>query len=248
MPYRGGVESLLFKSGDAEILGVLYCAGGEGARPATILLHGMPGSEKNWDIAYQLREIGWHSLVLSFRGSWGSTGTYEMLTQPDDAIAAVDYLLSTSAAWSVDPAHIALIGYSFGSRAAIAAAYRDQRFGAVVSISGIADFDEVVPDANFFASAAPFLQGSSAPGLQRQWMTLGATENPIAIIGQLTQPVLIVQGTEDDVVPPYMAGALHDASGHRATLVEIKEADHTFTEHRAELVLTVTDWLEQWAG
>ncbi len=248
MPYSGGVESILFESGDAKILGVLYPAVGDGPRPTAILLHGMPGSEKNWDIAYQLREIGWHSLLISFRGSWGSTGGYEMLTQPDDVIAAIDYLLCTSAGWQVDPEHIAVIGYSFGSRAAIVAAHRERRIGALVTISGIADFDEVIPDLNFFSAAAPFLQESTVMSLQRQWMSLGATENPITIVGQLNQPILIIQGTEDEVVPPYMAGALHDATGQRAALVEVKGADHTFTQHRAELVLTVTDWLELWTG
>jgi pimeloyl-ACP methyl ester carboxylesterase len=247
MPYSGGVESILFKSGEAEIIGILYTAWADDPRPTAILLHGIPGTEKNFDLAYQLREMGWHALVISFRGAWGSSANYEMVTQPDDAVAAIDYLLKASAAWKVDPKRIALVGYSLGSRAAIVTAYRDRRVGAVVSIAGIADFEEALPDLNFFSNASPFLSGSTAQGLRRQWLALGTQENPISIIGQLSQPVMIIQGTEDEIVPAYMAESLHGATNEQATLVQIKGADHTFTRYRAQLVLSITDWLDHWA-
>src|SRR2546423_20155 len=140
MGYPGGVDSIHFRSGDAEIVGSMYPAVGEGARPAAILLHGIPGAEKNFDIAYRLREMGWHTLIPFFRGSWGSGGSFDMTTQPDDALAALDYLLTARAGWQVDPSHVALIGYSMGCRSALITAQRDQRVGAVVLISGTADF------------------------------------------------------------------------------------------------------------
>src|SRR5258706_12371888 len=141
MPYPGGVESVHFPSGDAELVGVMYPAVGEGARPAAILLHGIPGSEKNVDIAYRLREMGWHTLLPHFRGTWGSGGDYDMTQQPTDAIAAIDYLLNTQAGWQVDPQHIALIAYSLGSRSALVAAHRDKRVGAVIFISRLSEYE-----------------------------------------------------------------------------------------------------------
>ncbi|MEP7289010.1 MAG: alpha/beta fold hydrolase [Chloroflexota bacterium] len=254
MTYPGGVESVHFTSGDnsdnsdnSELIGVLYPAVGDGARPTAVLLHGIPGSEKNVDIAYRLREMGWHSLLFSFRGTWGSGGDYDITTQPDDTLAAINYLIDSPAAWQVDPTRIALVGYSLGSRAALIAAHRDSRVGAVVSLSGIADFDELMFSQEALTSTLPFLHNATVAKINQQWMRLGGEENSIAIVGKLTQPTLIVHGTEDEIVPYWMGTALHEASGKRAEFCSIEGADHTFTQQRKQLVETVTNWLEMWA-
>ena len=246
MPYTAKVESVHFASGTAQIVGVLYAAqdydpAAPDRHPAAILLHGQPGSEKNVDLAYRLRDLGWHVLIVHFRGSWGSGGDYDMTAQPDDALAAVNYLLA--AVPMIDPARIALVGYSLGSRAAIVAAHRDNRIGAVVSTAGIADFDELMPSTEAFADSLPFLHNATVRSLSAQWMRLGGSENPVAIVGQLHRPILIVHGTEDEIVPYFIAPALSQAAGQHATLITIEGADHTFTLHRTQLVEAVTGWL-----
>jgi hypothetical protein len=247
MTYRGGSESIYFHSGDAELIGILYGAAGDIPRPAAILLHGIPGSERNADIAYRLREMGWHVLSPSFRGAWGSGGDYDITCHPDDASAAIDFLLKPGADWQVDPLRIALIGYSLGSRAAIVAGHRDSRVGAVVSLAGIADFDELLLSDETFAYATHFLGGVTAQSLKAQWAKLGGADNPVKIVGQLRQPLLIAHGTQDEVVPYFMAPALHEAASGLATIATIEDADHTFTWHRAQLVEIVTSWLDRWA-
>ena len=250
MPYPAKVESIHFASGTAQIVGVLYAAqdhdpNAPDHHPAAILLHGMPGSEKNFDLAYRLRDVGWHVLIVHFRGSWGSGGDYDMTAQPDDALAAVNYLLA--AVPTIDPARIALVGYSLGSRAAIVAAQRDKRIGAVVSIAGSADYDDLMPSTEVFTHLLPFLHNATVRSLSAQWLRLGGSENPVAIVGQLDRPLLIVHGTEDEIVPYFMAPALSQAAGQHATLITLEGADHTFTQHRSQLVEAVTGWLISWA-
>jgi uncharacterized protein len=246
MPFPGGVESIHFSSGDGEIVGVMYPAVGDGPRPAAILLHGIPGSEKNIDIAYRLREMGWHTLIPHFRGTWGSSGNYDITQQPNDTIAALEYLLNSKADWQVDASHIAVIGFSLGSRSAIVAAHRDKRVKAVVTISGIADFDEIALSDEFYSNAAPFLIGTTPVILRQQWAKLGGDENPIAIIGKLDRPTLIIHGTHDEVIPYWMAPALYEATEKHATFCAIEGADHTYTWERGHLVDAVTDWLDDW--
>jgi pimeloyl-ACP methyl ester carboxylesterase len=248
MVYPGGVESVRFFSGDAELIGILYPAVGELPRPTAILLHGFPGSEHNTDIAYRLRDMGWHTFIPFFRGAWGSGGDYSIARQPDDACAALDYLLSAREAWAVDPAHVALIGYSLGSRAALFATHQDSRVGAVVSLGGIADFNDVMIEKESCEAAAPFLRGATGQSLRAQWLALGSGPSSADMIGQINQPALIVHGTADELTPYYMAEALYAASGKRATLITIEGADHTFTRHRQVLVEAVTRWLADWAG
>src|SRR5216684_4263983 len=108
-----------------------------------------------------------------------------MTAPSDDALAAVNYLLASVPA--IDPARIALVGYSLGSRAAIVAAHRDKRVRAAVSIAGIADFDELMPSTEAFGDSLPFLHNANVRSLSAQWLRLGGSENPVAIVGQLNR-------------------------------------------------------------
>src|SRR5258708_29479130 len=213
MSYRGGVDAVHFTSGGHRVVGVLYSAASTEPSPALILLQVIPGTEKNYDITYRLRDLGWHSLVVHFRGGWGSEGDYDMLAQPEDALAAVDYLLNADAEWKVDVEHIAMLGFSLGNRAALAAAHRDSRISAVLSVAGFSDFDEVILSDEAYMNSAPFLHGTTAPSLRTQWMKLADEDNPISRIAQIECPILIVHGTHDDTVPYSMPPTLNETSG-----------------------------------
>ena len=246
MVYRGGVDAVHFISGGHQLVGTIHLAASAEPCPALILLHGIPGSEKNYDIAYRLRELGWHTLIVQFRGSWGSDGDYDMLTQPDDALAALDFLVNTAAEWNVDAEHIAVLGFSLGNRAALVAAHHDTRISAVISVAGFSDFDEVTLSEVAYTNSVPFLRAATARSLSAQWMKLSGADNPVNRIAEIKQPMLIIHGTQDDTVPYWMAPALYEASARRAELVPIEDADHVFTDHRKQLVGTVTEWLERW--
>ena len=239
MTFQGGCDAVTFGNG---LIGVLYTAPGDTPRPTAVLLHGIPGSEKNVDIAYRLRDLGWHSLIVHFAGTWGSAGKYDMTQQPAEASAAIDFLLTTGNRWQVDPLQIVVIGSSLGARAALVAAHRDPRVAKVITLGGISDFDEVMLSDEFFKNAAAFLHGVDGTTVKRQWAALGGADNPITLIGNLSQAVLIVHGTDDDTIPFYNGEALHQAS-RNADFMRIDGADHLFTRHRTVLVEAVTQWL-----
>src|SRR5258708_39478766 len=159
---RGAVDSGHFMSGGAKIVGILYRALEAEPGPAAILLHRIPGSEKNLDVAYRLRDLGWHTLIVHFRGGWGSGGDYDMTTQPDDAVAAIDYIAA------LNPTKIALIGYSLGSRAAILAAHRDRRVGAVVSMAVISMIQRSPRSTHFLDETLSRLLRLLANGMSQQ--------------------------------------------------------------------------------
>ena len=87
-----GQRGVIIPSGGFSLVGTLFLARETGPRPTAILLHGVPGIEKNYDLAHTLRMNGWNSLIFHFRGSWGSQGTYSLRNLPEDALAAVAYL------------------------------------------------------------------------------------------------------------------------------------------------------------
>ena len=66
------MEVLHIPSGNVKINGVAYLASGCGMHPTFVLLHGLPGNEKNLDLAQAVRRTGWNAITFNYRGSWGS--------------------------------------------------------------------------------------------------------------------------------------------------------------------------------
>lgn len=239
-------NAIRFEVNGSERVGIYYLAETDQPAPFALFLHGMPGSEKNHDIAQALRAKGWHVLVIHFGGTWGSAGDYDMRQHPTDAAAALDFALGYSA--KIDPTKIAVLGYSMGSRAALRVAHTDTRIGAVVSLGGFSDFSEVMLDPSFYPAVAPFLRGSTPDSLNKQFLSLGTGLQPYETVEALTpRPVLVVHATEDEVVP-YFYGEALGATGEHVTFVPINGANHAFAAHRAELVTVVCDFLTRWAN
>ena len=89
-------------SGDVAINGVVYVAAGPGSHPVVVLCHGLPGNEKNLDLAQAIRRAGWTVITFNYRGSWGSPGSYSFAND----LADVDAVL----AYARDPANAAKLG------------------------------------------------------------------------------------------------------------------------------------------
>lgn len=232
-----------FNSQGHQLIGTLYPSKFENSHPAALFVHGIPGFEKNHDIAQNLNELGWTALVIHLRGSWGSGGSYNIPGQVEDVMAALDYLLAQDS--HID--RLAVIGYSLGARAAIVSAVQDARIGAVVSLSGLHDFGEMMIGDELIEAALPVLSGVTGDDIRKQWSSLISDHNPIEVIAQLApRPILIIHGSADEDVPTYGAPALAEAAGDNATLVMIEDADHGFTDLREKLIEVVTTWLENW--
>ena len=66
------MEVIHVPSGGVQINGVVYVASGERPHPAFVFFHGLPGNEKNLDLAQAVRRAGWTVVTVNYRGSWGS--------------------------------------------------------------------------------------------------------------------------------------------------------------------------------
>jgi pimeloyl-ACP methyl ester carboxylesterase len=242
---RGGVDSITFAVAGGRLAGILYYAPGAGPHPAAVLLHGIPGAEKNHDLAYALREAGWHALIVHFRGAWGSGGRYDIPGQVDDARGALAWLLGPDNPHPVDPARLALVGFSLGSRAALMAAAHDERVYAVVSISGFADFSELSLGHDFLEACALVLSGVTPADLARQWASLTNGDQPTDAVARLRCPLLVVHGEADEVVSVAHARQLMAHAKPDADQTLVADADHVFSAQRGELVRAVSGWLTE---
>jgi dipeptidyl aminopeptidase/acylaminoacyl peptidase len=244
MSNEPGLEGIIINSAGCKLLGVLYRAGGEEPHPTALVLHGIPGMEKNTDIAYALRDAGWNALIFHYRGCWGSEGDYTLAGIPDDVHAAVDTLVSGR--FAVDAHRIAAIGHGLGGWAAVIAASRDPRLRAVATLGGIANLRTMSLKDQDAADYALFLRNITGKGIQSQWRALEWTYNPVDMVDLLHScPLLIVHGTADIAAPLSQATELESRSGKAAELALIEGADHIFSRHRRQLVDTVVGWLQK---
>jgi uncharacterized protein len=239
-----GITGITFDSDGHRLVGVLYLARGEGRKPTALLLHGCPGLEKNLDLAVDLRDRGWNSLVFHYRGCWGSAGRYDLRTVPCDVAAAVDYLASCP---SVDQDRIAVVGHSLGGAAAIAAAADDPRlsavavYGAATRLGGALALstDRIEGEFTRFLATTP-------PELAAQFEEAAASMDPLKAVTVIPpRPLLIVHGTQDMWVPVSQARELQAQVGPACRYVEVEGADHAFSWHRARLRDLIADWLDK---
>lgn len=241
-----GVSPILFYSKGEKLLGALYLARGDSPKPTAVLLHGIPGIEKNYDLALALRDAGWNALVFHYRGCWGSGGRYNFHGIPEDVRAAVEALSGDGYA-QVDPAQVALVGHSLGGWAAVLSAAADPRIRAVASIAGIHD-PETMPfdDPGYAAYYTPWLTGITPNELAEQWRSLDKTLNPLAQAARLApRPLLLVHSAADEVVPVENSRRLAALAAGHCRAIEHPNADHSFTWHRRWLIDTVIGWLKE---
>ena len=243
MPHEGQT-GVYFESDGHRLLGTLFMARGDDPKPTALIMHGVPGIEKNYDLCHALRAGGWNALLFHPRGAWGSHGDYRFDTLPADAVAALDYL-GGGAHVQVDGSALALIGHSMGGWTA-AMIGGDPRVRAVVTIGAVADpgrvpFDAAMAEQSF----SPFLRGITPQEFEKQWQDLATSDGPLERVASLQAPLLIVHAEADEVVPVEQAHLLSAASGGRARLQLHPSANHAFAWHRPWLVDTVVSWLHE---
>ncbi len=244
MEHEGSV-GVHFESDGHRLVGTLFLARGDGAKPTAVLLHGSPGIEKNADLAYALRDHGWNSLIFHYRGCWGSEGPYAFRTIPDDVRAAVDEL-SSGRYPHVDPDRLVLIGHSLGGWAAILGAAADDRvkgvavYGSAVDLAAI-EIDEEVAVHEF----TPWLRTTPRAFLDQRAEAASALR-PLAVVGRIApRPLLILHGGEDRWVPPSQAEALYARAGEPRRYIYYEDADHSFSWHRSQLREQLIGWLDE---
>jgi dipeptidyl aminopeptidase/acylaminoacyl peptidase len=244
MPHQGQT-GVYFDSGGHRLLGTLFLARGDAPKPTAVILHGIPGIEKNYDLAHALRDGGWNSLLFHYRGSWGSGGHYVLRTIPTDVRAALDHL-SSGRYPQVDPARLVLVGHSLGGWAAVLAAAGDPRVCAVAVCGAVTD-PRALPftAAGAAAEFTPWLQGLTPEGFLDQWQALDAAYAPIEQVARLApRPLFILHGRADEVVPVSQAETLYARAGEPRLLSVHPEANHSFTWHRPWLRDQILGWLK----
>ncbi len=136
------------------------------------------------------------------RGTWG-------VVDVEDCIAAARWLAEQG---HVDPARMCIAGGSAGGFTTLAALARgDTPFAAGGDYFGVADLAALATDTHKFESR--YLDGLIGPYPQER--ELYPARSPIEHVEEFSRPLIVLQGLEDEIVPPNQATMIVEALEHK---------------------------------
>lgn len=237
-------------SGGVPINGLIYQPSGAGPHPTLVICHGLPGNEKNLDLAQAVRRAGWNAVTFNYRGSWGSPGVFRFAQNLEDAAAVLAYLRdpANAAQLGVDPQRIALAGHSMGGWVAARTAARDQKLIGAVLISP-ADMGLLGEQSREAVLAEMSGDMESLSGVTAQSMADEVRTNAKAFrwddsAAGLSQMPLLVVSSDDGLAPEddALVRAVEAKGGHKVTAMHFA-TDHAYSDHRIALESAVLTWL-----
>lgn len=245
------LEVLHIPSGEVKINGLAYIAAGPGPHPTALLLHGMPGNEKNLDLAQAMRRAGWTVVSINYRGTWGSPGPFHYAQTFEDAAAALAYLRDPGNAekLGIDTKRIVLVGHSMGGWIGAHTLARDPALLGAALISP-ADIARIGKDGHDAATA--FVEDDRETVAETSTETLA--DEMVAHADDWRLPSLAPKLADSRLLILYSGDAYkHDAE----TLIDALKAakskkltvgytatDHAWSDHRIALEAQVIGWLE----
>ncbi len=245
------MEVLHIPSGGVKINGVAYLASGAGVHPTFVLLHGLPGNEKNLDLAQAVRRAGWNAITFNYRGSWGSPGVFRFGQNLEDADAVLAYLRAPAnvKALGIDTTRMVIAGHSMGGWVTVRTAAHDHRLRGAVLISA-ADMaadggrprDSVVA---LMADNMESLAGTSAAQMADELIAHKGDWNFSTAYDGLARIPLLVLTSNDGLAPMNNAlvAAVRARGNTRVTAVHLP-TDHSYSDQRIALESDVLRWLQ----
>jgi uncharacterized protein len=248
--HPAGMEVLHIPSGGVKINGVAYTAAGAGPHPVLVLMHGLPGNEKNLDLAQAVRRAGWTVVTFNYRGSWGSPGSFRFAGNLEDARAVLAWLRdpANAAKLGIDPKRMVLAGHSMGGWVAAMTAERDPALAGTILISAANMGGRKMsrPEAvDLMADNMEALAGVTAETMADEVLANAAAFDwTPGATGLARHPLLVL--TSDDGLAPMsdaLIAAVTAAPGAKVSAVHAG-TDHGWSGARIRLAQEVIKWLE----
>jgi pimeloyl-ACP methyl ester carboxylesterase len=241
------MEVLHIPSGDVALNAIAYVPSGAGPHPTVILFHGLPGNEKNLDLAQAMRRAGWLVVAPNYRGSWGSPGRFSFKGDLEDARAVLAYVRGPEGVkLGADPKRLVIMGHSMGGWVTAVTGGRDPDLAGAVLISA-ADMTGAAktPEAQRLKLAEENRESlaASAKQMADEIATLGPDLGfAAAAPGLAKHPLLVV--TSDDGLKPAGDKLFMDVKGRGGHVAVVYiHTDHSYSDARIRLESEILAWL-----
>lgn len=219
--------------------------------PAVVLAHGYPSGTGSAptaaltmpELADRIAaEMGWLALAVAFRGCGGSEGSFSLGAWLEDLGSAVTHLQRSeqvSGVW--------LAGFGTGGALAVCAGARTAEVRGVAALAAPADFDDWASHPRRLlehAREVGLVTDPRIPSDPDAWAKELRDVRAVACAPQLApRPLLVVHGSDDDLVPLFDARVLVDAHGD-AELRIIDGAGHRL-RHDPRAMAVLLGWLDR---
>ena len=245
-------EPITFPTAEGEAHALFYAptnpdfVGPEGERPPVIVaIHGGPTAMARSQL--QIQTQFWTSrgiavVDVNYRGSTGFGRTYRReldlawgIADVEDCVAATRWLAEQDL---VDGERLLIHGGSAGGFTTLAVLTQTDDFAAGTSSYGVADLEALARDTHKFESR--YLDGLIGPYPEDR--DVYVDRSPIHHTDRLGTPLLVLQGLEDEIVPPSQAEMLvHALWRHRVTHSYIAFAGEQHGWRKSETIKRALD-------
>lgn len=237
-----------------EINGLILVASGAGPHPVFVLFHGLPGNEKNLDLAQSVRRAGWTVVTINYRGSWGSPGAFRFANTLEDARATLAYLRRPEivAKYALDPTRIAIGGHSMGGWVTAHTLAADPALlgGVMISAGDLGRAGKAPPEMRdqlvaFMNDSRETLNGATGETMVGELMGPHADWTLPALAPMLKDRRTLVLYSADFVkADSENLIAAMQAAGATRMQTRFEDTDHSWSDKRIALQAAVVNWLE----
>jgi uncharacterized protein len=229
---------------------LVYQPSGEGPHPTLVICNGLPGNEKNLDLAQAVRRAGWNVVTFNYRGSWGSPGVFRFSQNLEDAAAVLAYLRDPANVkrLGIDTQRIAIAGHSMGGWVAVHVASRDRALiGAIIiSAADLGKQSKLSRDrlVALMSDTVGPLTGVTPDSMADEVARLNKTFEFENAAAGLTEIPLLALTADDGLAPDTdaLVRAIQAQGGHELTTVHVA-TDHCWSDHRIALESIILTWL-----
>jgi fermentation-respiration switch protein FrsA (DUF1100 family) len=231
-----------------DILGRLYLPAGDTPYPTVCVCHGIPAgvpdpNDRGYPLlAERICRHGFGVLIFSFRGTGASGGNLDMPGWTRDLKAVIDYACALT---EVDSSRLYLLGFSGGAAVSVYIASSDKRVSSVVACACPAEFKlgEAQSLIEHFRSIGA-IRDKDFPRSAEDWLDGFEQVKPIDYVAGISpRPLLLVHGSQDEIVPPADARRLYERAGEPKELVIVEGAGHRLRRDREAMAVAI-DWLK----
>ena len=237
-----------------KIVGQLYLPGkGERTPYSTVCVcHGIPAKSRDPSdggyplLAERICRQGFAVFIFNFRGTGASSGNLDILGWTRDLKAAIDYLYALP---EVDRSHLSLLGFSGGAAVSVFVASKDKRVSSIVTCACPTEFtlltkaDDPSSVIDHFRSIG-VIRDEGFPQSTEEWLNGFRLVSPIRYVaGIAPRPLLLVHGSQDELVEVSRAYKLYDSAGEPKQIIIVDGAGHRLRQNDRAMAIVI-DWLK----